>query len=311
MQRKIILLTILLTAGLLALGCSGAAPAVQQAPAETSESGYANLDALVDTAWVREHLDDPSVRLIDVSAKQEGYAEGHLPNAVFVNWNEDLTSDSDPVRGQIAGGDKISEVLSRAGVERDDTVVFYDDTSNLFAARAYWVLKYYQHDDVRVYNGGTKKWLADGEELVTNTPDVSPSNYAAGEPDPEIRTTAEYVLAHLDDENTVVCDTRSAKEYTGVDARSARGGHIPGAINLDWVHSVNEDGTFKDAEVLRKLYEEAGFTPDKAIVTYCQTGVRGAHTWFVLKELLGYEDVRNYDGSWEEWGNVAELPIEG
>lgn len=310
MQRKIFLLTILLTVSLLALGCASAVPALQQAPAET-QAGYANPDVLVDTAWVREHLDDPNVRLIDVSAKEEAYKEGHLPGAAFVSWNNDLTSASDPVKGQIASADELSALLSRIGVENDDTVVFYDDTSNLFAARAHWVLKYYQQDDVRVYNGGTKKWLADSEELVTESPQIKPSNYVAGEPDPEIRTTGEYVLAHLEDEDTVVCDTRSPKEYTGVDARSARGGHIPGAINLNWVHSVNEDGTFKDAKMLRALYEEAGFKPDKAIITYCQTGVRGAHTWFVLRELLGYEDVRNYDGSWEEWGNVAELPIEG
>lgn len=310
MQRKLILLSILLIATLAVLGCSGPAPAVQEAPAGSSPSSYANPDVLVDTAWVREHLDDSNVRFVDVSANEEAYQEGHLPGAVFVSWNQDLTSASNPVSGQIASGEKISEVFSRVGVENDDTVVFYDDTNNLFAARAYWVLKYYQHDDVKVYNGGTKKWTADGEELVTDQPEISPSNYVAGEPDPEIRTTGEYVLAHLDDENVAFCDARGPQEYTGADARSARGGHIPGAINVNWVNSVNDDGTFKDAEALRKLYEGAGFPPDKEIITYCQTGVRGAHTWFVLKELLGYEDVRNYDGSWEEWGNVAELPIE-
>lgn len=308
MQRKILILTILLTVTLLALGCAGAAPAVQ-APAEIA-TGYANPEVLVDTAWVADHLDDPDVRLIDVSSKEEVYKEGHLPGAVFVSWNSDLTSADDPVKGQILSADKLSALLSRIGVEKDDAVVFYDDTSNLFAARAYWVLKYYQHDDVRVYNGGTEKWTAEGQELTTDSPKLSPSTYEAGQPDPDIRTTGEYVLGHLDDENSLVCDTRSAKEYTGVDARSARGGHIPGAINVNWVNSVNEDGTFKDAQALRALYEGAGFDPNKEIITYCQTGVRGAHTWFVLRELLGYPQVRNYDGSWEEWGNAAELPIE-
>lgn len=307
MQRKILILTVLLTVTLLVLGCStSAAP---QAPAQTA-AGYANPAALVDTAWVREHVDDPSVRLIDVSAEEDTYRQGYLPGAVFVNWNAGLTSATDPVKGQILSADELSALLSRIGVEKDDTVVFYDDTSNLFAARAYWVLKYYQHDDVRVYNGGTKKWIADGQKLTTNSPTFSPSTYLAGEPDPEIRTTGEYVLAHLDDDNAVLCDARSAKEYTGVDARSARGGHIPGAINVNWVNSVNQDGTFKDASSLRALYEGAGFNPDKEVITYCQTGVRGAHTWFVLRELLGYPNVRNYDGSWEEWGNAAKLPIE-
>ncbi|MFQ5858055.1 MAG: sulfurtransferase [Anaerolineae bacterium] len=307
MQRKIVIVTILLAVALLALGCSSA-PAVQ-APAKT-ESGYANPAALVDTTWVVDHLDDPDVRLIDVSAREEVYNEGHLPGAVFVGWNRDLTNPNDPVKGQILSADDLSALLSRLGVEKDDTVVFYDGTSNLFAARAYWVLKYYQHPNVRVYNGGTKKWIADDQELTTSNSTFSQSKYVAGEPDPEIRTTGEYVLAHLDDQNSVLCDTRSAKEYAGVDARSARGGHIPGAINVDWVNSVNQDGTFKDAQTLRTLYEGAGFDPDKEIITYCQTGVRGAHTWFVLRELLGYPTVRNYDGSWEEWGNIAELPIE-
>jgi len=307
MQRKILVLTILLAATLLAVSCGGPPPA--QAPAETAIS-YANPTALVDTAWVADHLDDPNVRLIDVSANEEAYREGHLPGAIFVSWNSDLTSADDPVKGQILSADDLSALLSRIGVEKDDTVVFYDGTNNLFAARAYWVLKYYQHEDVRVYNGGTKKWAAEGRELTTDSPKLSPSTYVASQPDPEIRTTGEYVLAHLDDENAVFCDTRGAKEYTGADARSARGGHIPGAINLDWVNSVNEDGTFKDAQALKALYEKAGFTPDEEIITYCQTGVRGAHTWFVLHELLGYPQVRNYDGSWEEWGNTAEFPIE-
>jgi thiosulfate/3-mercaptopyruvate sulfurtransferase len=308
MQRKLFLVTALALLAAVVLGCAGAAPPAA-APATTA-AGYAKPDVLVDTAWVRDHLDDASVRLVDVSSA-DSYQEGHLPGAVFLDRQSDLTTESGGVRGQIASAEKVSAALSRLGVERDDTVVLYDDSSNLSAARAYWVLKYYQHDDVRVYNGGTKKWMADGEELTTDVPTTEQSSYVAGEADPAIRTTGEYVLAHLDDENTVLCDTRGPKEYTGVDARSARGGHIPGAINVDWVQSVNADGTFKDAQTLRTLYQKAGFEPDKQVITYCQTGVRGAHTWFVLRELLGYPDVRNYDGSWEEWGNSAEFPVEG
>ena len=269
-----------------------------------------SLTALVDTEWILAHANDPGVRLLDVRSKQEGYDEGHLPGAIYVNPSEKLTNPGDATRGQILTEDALSEVLSAIGVTNDDTIVLYDDISNLWAARAYWALKYYQHDDVRIYNGGIKKWLADGQELTTETPVLFPSTYIANEANPDIRTTTEYVLAHLDDDNVVLCDTRNPEEHAGTDVRSSRGGHVPGSINVEWIHSVNEDGTFRDTSSLEELYTKAGFARDKQIVTYCQTGVRGAHTWFVLSQLLGYPDVRNYDGSWEEYGNSDGTPIE-
>jgi thiosulfate/3-mercaptopyruvate sulfurtransferase len=271
---------------------------------------YANPDVLVDTQWVQEHVGDPNVRLVDASGSADNYAAGHLPGAVYVNVSQEMTNPADSTRGQILTQDALSALFSRLGVSQDTTVVFYDGSSNLYAARAYWVAKYYQHPIARIYNGGSTKWVADGQALVTEEVQVTPTNYVAKEPDLAIRTTSEFVLEHLDDPNTLFCDARSAAEYSGADVRSKRGGHIPGAANVEWSNAVNEDGTFKAAPALFALYRQAGFTPDKQIITYCQTGVRGAHTWFVLNVLLGYPDVRNYDGSWEEYGNRDDTPVE-
>ncbi len=303
--RFLILILLLAIVGLSACGVTTSGAEI------SAPDRYAHPEVLVDTSWVSDHLDDANVHLIDVSDKPETFEAGHLPGAQYVSWQTDLTNPDDPVRGQILTGEALSELMSRLGVDNDDTVVLYDNTNNLFAARAYWALKYYQHDEVRLYNGGSKKWIADGQQLTTEVASVATSQYVAGESDPAIRTNWQYVVDHTDDPSTLFCDTRGPKEYTGTDVRSARGGHIPGAINVEWTNAVNpEDGTFRDAAALAELYQKAGFTPDKEIITYCQTGVRGAHTWFVLRELLGYPNVRNYDGSWEEYGNNSDSPIE-
>ncbi len=275
---------------------------------ETAEVAFAT-DVLVDTEWIEAHAADPSLRVLEVGGNANAFGEGHLPGAAFVSMRS-LSNPDDPIGGQIATAAQVSEALSNVGLGRDQTVVLYDRRNNLQAARVYWVLKYYQHADVRIYNGGTPKWTEDGQMMSTVMVEYEPSDYQAGPPDPEIRTTWQYVVDHTDDPATLFCDTRSPEEYLGRDVRAERGGRIPGSINVEWTAAVNANGTFKSSEELAALYGGAGFTPDKQIITYCQSGVRGAHTWFVLSELLGYPSVRNYDGSWVEYGNNPESPVE-
>lgn len=308
--RNLALPALMLLSVLLSACAMPLTPTADTSVAPVTIDGYANPELLVDTAWIQEHSDDPNVRLIDVTGNADAYAEGHIPGAVYVNVGAQMTNPDDSTQGQIMTQDALSELLSSLGVTPETTVVFYDANNNLLAARAFWVLKYYQHADVRIYDGGTKTWQADGQALVTDEVAVSPTEYVAQEPDLAIRTTTEYVLEKLDDENVVMCDTRNGEEYAGTDVRAARGGHVPGAINVDWTAAVDEDGTFKDAQTLYDIYTSAGFDPDKEIITYCQTGVRGAHTWFVLSELLGFPNVRNYDGSWAEYGNLPDAPID-
>jgi len=306
----------ILLLAVLASACAGvSAPPTGTQPTAASEpvvATIANPDALVDTAWIAAHLDDPNVRLLAIAGKREDYDAGYLPNAIYINLSEDLTNPADSIRGQILTQEALGELFSRLGIENDDTLIVYDGNNNLLAARAYWVLKYYQHPDVRLYDGGIKQWVANGNSVSTEpVAPLPPTTYSANDPDPELTASGEYVLAHLDDPETVLCDARGPGEYAGTDVRSARGGHIPGAINVDWVQAVDPDsGLFRDVTYLADLYQKAGFDPSKQVITYCQTGVRGAHTWFVLSELLGYSNVRNYDGSWEEWGNDAEKPTE-
>ena len=299
LSRGYLALTTLLIAG----ACSGSG--------EVTESGpltYAS-DVLVDIAWLQTRASDPTVRIVEVGGSSRAYEEGHIPGATFLSIDE-LSNPDDPIQNQIATGAQVSAALSTAGIERGQTVVLHDRQNNLQAARAYWVLKYYQHPQVRVFNGGVPKWTAEGGTLTTEAVAVAASTYRAGPADEDIRTTWQYVVDHTSDPQTLMCDVRSPNEFLGRDVRAARGGHIPGSVNLEWTVAVQPDGTFKSAEDLSALYVRAGFTPDKQIITYCQSGVRGAHTWFVLSELLGYPNVRNYDGSWIEYGNNPESPIE-
>ena len=277
--------------------------------AEVVQQGYAK-DVLVDAAWVATHMDDASVRLLELGGNDEAFTEGHLPGASFLSMRQ-LSNPDDPIRGQIATEDQMSAALAAVGVARDQTIVLYDRRNNLFAARAYWALKYYQHAEVRIYNGGAGNWTEGGQALSTEVAEFELSSYQAGPADPEMRTTWQYVMDHTDDPSTLFCDVRGPDEHLGRDVRASRGGHIPGSINVEWTAAVDSAGTFKSFQELSALYAGAGFTADKQIVTYCQSGTRGAHTWFVLSELLGYPSVRNYDGSWAEYGNNAESRIEG
>lgn len=276
-------------------------------------SDYAN-DVLVSTEWVAEHLDDPNVKLVEVDVDTEAYDEGHPPGAIAWNWTTQL---QDELRRDILSKEQLEALLSESGIGNDDLIVLFGDNNNWFAAYAYWQLKLYGHENVKLMNGGRKKWLAENRPLTTDVPTPSPSNYVAKEPDPALRTHYTDILERLEEGNFGLVDVRSPQEFSGellappgLTETAQRAGHIPGAANIPWSQAVNEDGTFKSADELRALYEEKGITPDKDIVTYCRIGERSSHSWFVLRELLGFENVSNYDGSWTEWGSLIGVPIE-
>ncbi|GBD32136.1 Putative thiosulfate sulfurtransferase [bacterium HR33] len=276
---------------------------------------YANPKALVETAWVAEHLEDPKVRILEVDVDTSAYEQGHIPGAVGIHWKRDLET---PVTRDIATKEQLEEVLSRAGVSNDSTVVLYGDNHNWFAAYAWWLLKYYGHEDVRIMNGGRKKWVEEGRPLVAEVPAPPRTAYRARRPDRSIRAFREDVLRAIGKKRFALVDVRSPKEFSGEllapehlpQEGAQRGGHVPGAQNIPWGENVNEDGTFKSAGELQQLYQSRGITPDKEIITYCRIGERSSIAWFALKELLGYPKVRNYDGSWTEYGSLVGVPIE-
>jgi thiosulfate/3-mercaptopyruvate sulfurtransferase len=277
--------------------------------------GYKHPEALVDADWVTAHLNDPNVRLIEVDVDTNSYNQGHIPGAVGFNWQSQLQDQV--VRGPVSK-QQLEALLSEAGVTRDTTIVFYGDNNNWFAAWAFWILKYYGHKDVRLLNGGRVKWVADNRELTTEVPSYPRTNYVADEPHNDIRAFRDQILAELGKSDFATVDVRSPGEFSGELLAPAnlpqegaqRGGHIPGAANIPWASVVNQDGTFKPAEELQALYGGKGVTPDKDVVAYCRIGERSSHTWFVLTQLLGYPKVRNYDGSWTEWGSLIGAPIE-
>jgi thiosulfate/3-mercaptopyruvate sulfurtransferase len=281
---------------------------------------YAHPEVLVDTDWVAQHLNDPKVRVVEVDYDSSAnYATGHVPGAVLVDWRSDI---NDPVERDILSPQKLQDLFVRAGVNDDSTLVLYGDFNNWFAAFAFWVFKYYGVKDVRIMNGGRKKWIDEDKPLVREAPRVTPGRFSATpHPDESLRVYYDDVRHALEDVKggrSKLVDVRSPKEFTGEitappeypNEHAQRGGHIPGATNVPWAQAVNEDGTFKSREDLEKLYEGKGITPDKPVITYCRIGERSSHTWLVLKYLLGYPNVRNYDGSWTEWGNLIRSPIE-
>jgi len=282
---------------------------------ELKGTDYVHPEVLVDTQWVADHLNDPKVKIVEVDVDTNAYDTGHIKGAIGLDWRKDLQAR--PIR-DLLSKDKLEELLSSKGVSNADTVLVYGDNNNWFAAWFVWNLKYYGHQDVRLINGGRKKWQDEGRELVTDAPTIKPANYRAGQPDKSIRALRDEVLADLGKAGVALVDVRSPKEYSGEllapenlpQEGAQRGGHIPGAANIPWGQAVREDGTFKSVEELRALYGSKDVTADKAVIAYCRIGERSSHTWFVLHYLLGYPNVRNYDGSWTEWGSLIGVPIE-
>jgi len=274
----------------------------------------AGQNVLVSTDWVAQHLNDATVRIVEVDVDTAAYDQGHIPNAVGWNWTTELC---DTLVRDIIPKDRFEALMARSGISPETTVVLYGDNNNWFAAWAFWQMKIYGHQDVRIMDGGRKKWLAEGRELSTEKPAPAPATYKAKEPDQSLRAFLPEVQEAVKQGRAALVDVRSPQEFTGeilappgLPETCQRGGHIPGAKNIPWGKACNDDGTFKSPEELRKLYEGAGVTPDKPVIAYCRIGERSSHSWFVLKYLLGYPDVKNYDGSWTEWGNLVGAPVE-
>jgi len=272
-------------------------------------------DVLVDTDWLAEHLDDDSIRIVEVDENPALYAEAHIPGAIGFDWKKDL---QDQVKRDFLGPEAFGELLGSRGISNDHTIVLYGDRNNWFAAYTYWYLKYYGHDAVKLVNGPREKWIAEERPTTTEVPDHGSATFEARGEDAAIRAKRDEVHAALDGGARLV-DVRSPGEFSGEliampgyeQEGAQRGGHIPGAASVPWAQAVQENGTFKTAEELEKLYSDKGVISNgDPIIAYCRIGERSAHTWFVLHELLGRDDVKNYDGSWTEWGNLVDVPIE-
>jgi thiosulfate/3-mercaptopyruvate sulfurtransferase len=281
----------------------------------TRESYY-RPNSLCDTSWVQENLSNQNVVILEVDYDPEtAYNEGHLPNAHLVWWKKDI---NDAKRRDILSKQQFEELMSRVGTTSDSELILYGDFNNWFAAFAFWVFDYYGHKKLKIMNGGRKKWEAERKEYTKSLPSPKNSSYHATPPNEGTRAYFSDVRRALESTETTLVDVRSPKEFAGeITAppeypmeHAQRGGHIPRAKNIPWLQALKDDGTFKDPEELKKLYIEKGVTPDKNVICYCRIGERSSHTWFVLKYLLGYPSVRNYDGSWTEWGNMIGNPIE-
>jgi thiosulfate/3-mercaptopyruvate sulfurtransferase len=279
-------------------------------------SGYANTDVLVTTDWVKENLGKPKIKLVEVDVDTKAYEAGHIPGAVGFNWQTQL---QDSVRRDIVGKEAFESLMSAAGIANDDTIVLYGDNNNWFAAYAFWLFKMYGHRDVRLMDGGRVKWLNESDKsLTTDPPKVTPSRYSASSPELSLRARVQNVLAAVDGRTHNLIDVRSPDEFTGkviappgMTETAQRAGHIPGAASVPWSTAVRPDGTFKSADELRTIYlDGAHVDPGKPTIAYCRIGERSSHTWFVLKYLLGFNNVKNYDGSWTEYGSLVGVPVE-
>ncbi len=282
-------------------------------------AAYAHPETLVETDWLAQHLKDPSIRIAEVDYDPTAnYQLGHLPGAVLFDWKTDI---NDPLRRDILSREALTALFSRAGIDESTTVVLYGDFNNWFAAFAYWVFTYYGAKHLKILNGGRKKWIAEDRPVSKDVPAAGHGNFKAGPPNPKLRAYLDDVRAALPQVKAGklgLVDVRGPKEFSGEitappeypTEHAQRGGHIPGAKNIPWAQAVRDDGTFKPREELEQLYKSKGITGDVPVITYCRIGERSSHTWFVLTYLLGYPDVRNYDGSWTEWGNLVRTPIE-
>lgn len=278
-------------------------------------SEYKHPEVLVSTEWAAKHGSDPNIRLVEVDVDTTAYDQGHIPGAVAWNWQTQL---QDNVRRDLIEKSALEELLGKSGISNDTTILLYGDNNNWFAAYAFWQLKYYGHKDVRLIDGGRKKWLAEKRPLTTDVPKIAPTSYHASKSDESIRAYKDQVAAIAEKKsNSKLVDVRSVDEFTGkviappgMSETAQRGGHIPGAANIPWSQAANEDGTFKSADALQQLYGAKGVNGNGEVISYCRIGERSAHTWFALKYLLGCENVKNYDGSWTEWGNLVGAPIE-
>ena len=275
---------------------------------------YVHPEVLVSTDWVAQHRSDPNVRVVEVDVDTAAYSEGHVPGAIGWAWNSQLC---DTVRRDILSKEQLEELLSSSGISNDTTIVIYGDNNNWFAAWALWQLKIYRHRDVRLMNGGRKKWLAEGREVSTELPAYARAKYSASDPDFSIRVLLPQVQVAMKDRAAAMVDVRSPQEFTGeilappgLPETCQRGGHVPGARSIPWGKACNDDGTFKSFEDLKTLYGGEGIDGSKPVIAYCRIGERSSHTWFVLKYLLGFSQVSNYDGSWTEWGNLVGAPVE-
>lgn len=281
-----------------------------------NKNEYAHPESLTTTEWLADHLDDPSLRIIEVDEDTEAYEKSHIPGAIAWNWSADLHHAT---QRDYLDRDGFSDLLSRSGVTDDTTVVLYGGNNNWFAAYAYWLLRLRGFDGVKLLDGGRKKWELEGRSTTSDVPSIEPTGFVISGPErPELRALRDQVLDRVADSGATFVDVRSPEEYSG--ARLAPdhlpqeqpyvGGHIPGAVNIPWSKAANEDGSFKSASELAELYGGAGVSGDGDVVAYCRIGERSSHTWFVLHELLGYDDVANYDGSWTEYGSLVAAPVE-